>query len=240
MMSLNVAALLSQSSRAIDWNWAENFVQVDTNPATSGLNVSSDSTLICAGPPRVSDAFSVLKLGLAPSFSVSQQIPQNRIAEIGSRRVHIINGTPVGGGSISRFLYNGPTLFRMSYGLIFDNDGRLLDSAKESLRLESGNDQDALIRLWENMVGLNSRIVKGHSKTNFWISTWDDKAKFPIGFAIYHQDTAGNYVGGYYIEGVKYNMHGISQQAGQMVLAESLSFAFDRIIPIADGPAVRR
>ena len=236
-MSIDIDKLLNgQRSKAIDWKWSDQFVQADTNEATSGLFVSADSSLICVGPPRVDSVFNVIKVGMSPSFSLSQQIPQNRITEIGSRRVHIVNGTPQGAGNISRFLYNGPTMLRMSYGLLFDKNNNLTKIARDSILLVAVGNEDALIKSWSKMAKMTDRAADAHKRTNFWISCWDNKLKFPIGLAIYHQDTAGNYIGGYYIEGVKYNAHGISQQSPQMVLAESLSFSFDRVTPLAEGP----
>ena len=54
----------------------------------------------------------------------------------------------------------------------------------------------------------------------------------PFGLCMYFQDVAGNAVGGVYAEGAKINNHNLSQSAGQLIMVESIGFAFDRLIPV--------
>jgi len=222
------------SNTANNWDWKEKFVDSKANASTSATFASADSTLICVGPPEAQKGsqFNVQKLGAASSFSLSQQIPQNRIAEIGSRRVHFVNGTPVGGGSISRFLYHGPTLLRQSYKLVYDTKEKISIGSEEFF----GNPDVA--GMWEQMIKNEEakEIHHAHEKTDFWISCWDTKLRYPIGFAVYFQDSGGRFIGGYYVEGVQYNMHNVGQQASQTLIAESLSFAFTKVVPLATGP----
>jgi hypothetical protein len=49
---------------------------------------------------------------------------------------------------------------------------------------------------------------------------------------MYFQDVAGNAVGGIYAEGTKINSHNITQSAGQLIMVEGISFAFDRLVPV--------
>lgn len=239
MMTM-ITDLINDTNSKIDihtttpWGWDNNSVQPDTDAAYSGGFISADSSLVCAGPPRLPEgSVEVLKLGLTPNFSYSQHIPNQRITEIGSRRVHIIKGTPVGGGSISRLLYNGSTLLCMSYGMIFDEHGKLRPGAIQSLNNFS---QDKIQKMWDSkLASANSEsIFQKHTRSNFWISCWDDRLDFPIGLAVFHFDIAGKKAGGYYLEGVKYSAHNVSKQASQLVLAESMNFSFDRIVPIVD------
>ena len=96
-MATNIADYLSFDGTQGDWAWKEDFVQKDENLGTSGDFIASESTLIAAGPPKTSDVLKVVKIGLSPSIQISQQIPQQRLYEIGSVRCHILNGIPVGG-----------------------------------------------------------------------------------------------------------------------------------------------
>lgn len=224
----DIKALLNDKGGGLDWNWRERFVEPTMGSGSVGSFLSADSTLVCVGPPIATSRFSVKRLGLSPGFSLSQQVPQQRIAEIGSKRVHILNGTPVGGGSIQRFLYNGDTLLKASYGHLFNPDGTLGPNGQAGLMKSD-------ITAWNNMVHNNDMIASVHNGQKFWISLWDDKVKFPVGLAVYFQDQMGNAIGGFYIEGVKYSAHSVSQQASQLMLAESLNFSFDRVIPIANS-----
>ena len=121
---ISIADILGGDGRGAEqWNWREDFVQLDENMATPGMFIAAESTLIGFGPATASSAFDIVKVGLAPNISIGQQIPQQRLPEIGSVRVHILNGVPVGGGSMSRLIYNGPSMMRTAYGNLYDDLG---------------------------------------------------------------------------------------------------------------------
>ena len=217
---------------ASDWNWRENFVQLDENMGTAGLFVAAESTLIGFGPAKATAAFDIVKVGLTPNVSISQQIPQQRLPEIGSVRVHILNGVPIGGGSMSRLLYNGPSLMRVAYGNLYDDDGNPTALALQGMVTGSGAAQDFTINAWKNLMNKPDRVMQANNNTNLWLSAWDVRIKSPFGMCIYFQDIAGNAVGGVYAEGVKINTHNLSQSAGQLIMVEGISFAFDRLVPV--------
>jgi len=214
------------------WNWRENFVQLDENMGTAGLFIASESTLIGFGPAQASSAFNIIKVGLTPQISINQQIPQNRLSEIGSMRVHIINGTPVGGGGISRLVYNGPSLMRYAYGNLYDDNGNPTALALAGLATGTGAAQNFTVQSWANILNNPDKIMAADSNTNLWLSCWDTRLRMPFGLCMYFQDVAGNAVGGVYAEGTKIGTHSLSQSAGQLVMAESISFMFDRLIPV--------
>lgn len=230
---INIQDLLgADGSGASDWNWRENYVQADENLASPGLFIASESTLIGFGPAKATSAFDIVKLGLTPQISISQQIPQQRLPEIGSQRVHILNGVPVGGGSISRLVYNGPSILRYAYGNLYDDEGNPTELALQGMATGSGIAQDYTISAWKTLTGTSDKIMEGNKNTDLWLSCWDIRLKAPIGICMYFQDVAGNAAGGVYAEGTKFSTHNFSQSAGQMVMMEGLSFSFDRIIPV--------
>ena len=217
---------------ASDWNWRESFVQLDENMATPGLFIASESTLIAFGPAKATAAFDVVKVGLTPNISISQQIPQQRLPEIGSTRVHILNGVPIGGGAMSRLVYNGPSLMRYAYGNLYDDEGNPTALALQGMATGSGNAQDYTTNLFKQIMLKPDKIMQGNKDTQLWLSAWDTRLKMPFGLCMYFQDIAGNAVGGFYAEGVKINSHNLSQSAGQLIMVEGISFAFDRLIPV--------
>ena len=83
------------------WNYRENFVQSDEGQGTAGTFIAAESTLICAGPATLSNQLDVVKIGLCPSIQISQNIPQQRIFELGSVRSHILNGIPIGTANLN-------------------------------------------------------------------------------------------------------------------------------------------
>lgn len=230
--NLSIRELLGSDSGANNWNWRENFVQLDENMATPGLFIAAESTLIAFGPAKATPAFDVVKVGLAPNVSISQQIPQQRLPEIGSMRVHILNGVPIGGGSISRLVYNGPSLIRYAYGNLYDDQGNPTALALSGMATGPGPAQDFTTQAWKKLMSNPDKIMEGHKNTNLWLSAWDIRLRSPFGMCMYFQDIAGNAVGGIYAEGTKINTHNLTQSAGQLIMVEGISFAFDRIVPI--------
>lgn len=231
--SISISELLGVSGDgASDWNWRENFVQLDENMGTPGMFIAAESTLIGFGPAKATAAFDIVKIGLTPNVSISQQIPQQRLPEIGSQRVHIINGVPVGGGSISRLVYNGPSLLRTAYGNLYDDKGEPTDLAIQGMATGTGPAQDYTINSWRQLTSQPDRVMEGNSNTVLWMSCWDARLRAPFGMCMYFQDISGNAVGGIYAEGVKMNSHNMNQASGQLIMVEGVTFAFDRLIPV--------
>ena len=199
---------------------------------TAGLFIASESTLIGFGPASATSAFNIVKVGLTPNISISQQIPQQRLPEIGSMRVHIINGTPVGGGGMSRLVYNGPSLMRYAYGNLYDDNGNPTALALQGMATGTGPAQNFTTNAWNNITANPDKVMLGDANTNLWLSTWDTRLKMSFGLCMYFQDVSGNAVGGIYAEGVKINSHNFNQAAGQLIMVEGISFAFDRLVPV--------
>jgi len=235
MATSTIKELLGIDGNVDTWNFRENFVQTDENQGTAGMFIAAESTLICAGPATVSDMISVIKIGLSPSIQISQNIPQQRIYEIGSMRCHILNGIPVGGLTISRMIYNGPSLLRAIYGNLYDDNGNLTQLGLQGLNTNSSSVQQNISNAWNNIANNPDKVMDADSKTGLWLSLWDQRLKLPFGLAIYMQDVAGNAVGGCYYEGCKVNSSQYGQSSGQMVMMEGISVAFDRAVPIVHG-----
>ena len=225
------------------WNFKESFVQDDENQGTSTSFIASESTLICAGPPSVSNMMNVVKVGLAPSIQISQNIPQQRIYEIGSMRCHILNGIPVGGFTISRMIYNGPSLLRGIYGNLYDSNGNLTPLAIQGLTggsptTANTSTLNSLQKAWGNMFSTPDKVMTADASSQLWLSLWDTRLRLPFGLAIYMQDVAGNAAGGVYYEGCKVNSSQYGQSSGQMVMMEGISVAFDRAVPLIYTPGM--
>ena len=230
---ISITDLLGTSGdNTSDWNWRENFVQLDENMGTAGLFVAAESTLVGFGPAKATAAFDIVKVGLTPNISISQQIPQQRLPELGSVRVHILNGVPIGDGAMSRLIYNGPSLMRVAYGNLYDDDGNPTDLCLAGMVTGDSAAQDFTINAWKNIMNKSDRIMEANNNTDLWLSAWDIRLKTPFGMCVYFQDIAGNAVGGVYAEGVKINSHNLSQSAGQLIMVEGISFAFDRLVPV--------
>jgi len=232
MATSTIKSLLDINGDPSTWNFRENFVQEDEGQGTAGMFIAAESTLICAGPATIADQLSVIKIGLSPSIQISQNIPQQRIYEIGSVRCHIVNGIPVGGLTLSRMVYNGPSLLRAIYGNLYDENGNLTSLGTQGLSTSSISN---LKTAWSNIVNNPDKVMTNDNKTQLWLSCFDQRLKLPFGLAIYMQDVAGNDIGGCYYEGCKINSSQYGQSSGQMVMMEGISIAFDRAVPIVHG-----
>ena len=232
---ISLREYLGFDGSADDWNWREDFVQLDENLGTSGDFIAAESTLIACGLPKATDAMSVVKLGLTPQIQISQNIPQQRLYEIGSMRCHIINGIPVGGFSISRMIYNGPSLVRAFYGVMFDDDGNPTEAALSGLTTRDNNVQSTLSGNWSNITRRPDKTMDGNANQHLWLSLWDTRLRMPFGLAVFMQDIKGIAAGGFYLEGCKVNSHSTGTSAGQMIMMEGINCAFDRMVPIVSG-----
>ena len=232
--NISISQLLGASTGdgASDWNWRENFVQLDENMGTPGSFIAAESTLIGFGPAKATAAFDIVKVGLTPNISISQQIPQQRLPEIGSQRIHIMNGVPIGGGSMSRLVYNGPSLLRTAYANLYDDEGNPTALGLAGMATGSGAAQDFTTNAWKQLMSNPDRVMEGDNNTLLWLSCWDARLRAPLGLCLYFQDISGNAVGGVYAEGVKINSHNMNQASGQLIMVEGVTFAFDRLVPV--------
>ena len=76
------------------WNFKENYVQADENQGFSGAFLKGESTLIAVGPASWKKSSGIAGIGLVPQMNVQQQLPVQRVLEIGSRRAHFIDQGP--------------------------------------------------------------------------------------------------------------------------------------------------
>jgi hypothetical protein len=101
-------------SSYVNWSWASEHVQ---NEITNGEYVSSESTLVLAGPSRLSmlsgslesssSSNSLIPLGLIQNVGITQQRQLNRLFEIGSKRAYFVPGRLFSNFTIGRILFYG-------------------------------------------------------------------------------------------------------------------------------------
>jgi len=117
----------------LKWKWTSAHVQTEI---VNGEYVTSEATLICAGPPRLeilqavqedADVQGILDvaleqstaplqpIGLISNFQMSQSRQVNRLFEIGSVRAYLIPGKMFATFSMGRVKFYGPSLLRMLY-----------------------------------------------------------------------------------------------------------------------------
>ena len=181
-----------------------------------------DTTLVLAGPARSDIArtddvsgtsvSSLLAIGMLQSFNVSAQKPTTPVMAIGSGRSFFVSGKSQGQGQIQRLFVNGRNLLRV-----------LMHNAKtQNLRWDLFDDPAAQ--------SSNALFLTNLDSETFLI---------PFGLASLFRTKLHDPVGGFYAELSLINSYNIGFQAGTTMVAETVTFLFDRLMPFtADDVAL--
>ncbi len=181
-----------------------------------------DTTLVLAGPPR-SDVVradsvsstsisSLLAIGMLQSFTVSQQKPTTPVMAIGSGRSFFVSGKAQGQGSIQRLFVNGRNLNRV-----------LMHNSKAAgVAWERFDDPAAF--------SANAAYLTNLDSEQFLI---------PFGLGCLFRTKMHDPVGGFYCELSMINSFQVGFQAGATMIAESVSFVFDRMMPFSADDVAR-
>lgn len=213
-----------------DWEFREFHVQEDVE---GGDFVNAASTLIAAGPPRLRDTVGggevrtgegretmktfVFPIGIIEAVSVSQARQLQRLFEIGSKRSYFIPGRNVGQLSITRTLFDGPSLMRalMAY---------LPQALIEQYDAEQLLQSNALLK------ATNFRNAPGYK--DFFINLDSEAFDQPLGIFIAHKDANAQNYGGFYLENCFLNSHQMSVSATSTLIAEGVTLQYDRMVPL--------
>lgn len=213
-----------------DWEFREFHVQEDVE---GGDFVNAASTLIAAGPPRLRDTVGggqvstgsgrdtvktfVFPIGIIEAVSVSQARQLQRLFEIGSKRSYFIPGRNVGQLSITRTLFDGPSLMRalMAY----------LPAA-----LVGQYDADQLLQ--SNAIVKANEFRNAPGYKDFFINLDSEAFDQPLGIFIAHKDANADNYGGFYLENCFLNSHQMSISATSTLIAEGVTLQYDRMVPL--------
>ena len=167
--------------------------------------VSSESILIAAGPPKLSDTANVFAIGVVQNMNLAQNKNIQQLFEIGSRDTILVPGRTFIQTTISRILFNGPSLLKAMYRGV----GSTVDPAVDYGQLPGDLNGD----LWMNLA-----------------ATFFNKT---IGLALFFHDSENDVYGGTYLESCLVQTHNLSLAAGQTVVAENASLRIAKVKPIA-------
>lgn len=197
--------------------------------------VESGTVLIAAGPADLDKALAnpnpdgtlngirIVPIGLVETAQISLNKPLSRIFEIGSKLSYIIPGRTVGGISLSRVFFDGPSMLKAVYmGEVkadFASMGKKFAQFMSNPHLDwSGTE------LYQEFSGIGS----GNLAMNLASSFFDQ----PIGLAFYFKDQQDDTVGQTYFEGCRISTYNLGISANMNVLTESINMEFVRCRPI--------
>jgi hypothetical protein len=224
------------------WSWENKHVsQAYNRNGTTGIEerasiaihdiIESGTVLIAAGPSDLGAAvkraegtgtglgFRVVPIGLIETAQLSMNKPLSRIFEIGSKLSYIIPGRTVGGMSLSRVFFDGPSILKALYmgEVIADYASDKIKYAKfQSLAAEGDAYQEF------------ANIGSGNLAMNL-ASTFFDQ---PTGLAFFFRDLKSDNVGQTYFEGCHVSTYNLGISANMNVLTESVNMEFVRCRPI--------
>lgn len=203
------------------WRMQDQYVErVMDNAAYTSAH--PDDTLVLAGPARVdtvdtgntsgTSIQSLLAIGMLQSVQFSQQKQTQPVQAIGSGRSFFVSGKAQGQGSMQRLFVNGRNLLRVLY-----HNARTRDLPVEQL------DDPA------------ARSVQ----SKYYINLDSELYLIPFGLGTVFRTKAHDFVGGFYAELTMLNSYAVSFQAGGNMIAEQVSFMYDRLMPFGEDTIVR-
>jgi len=194
---------------------------------------SGESLYIAAGPPRLSSIGGSIaasadlnqgaeqfarRIGFIQNFSLGQSTNLMRFFEVGSYRQYFISGKTIGNISLSRIYYHGPSLLRSMYSYYQD---LLPPTIVPSVFPNTA----------KQINPHNTIIPPGYE--NVFMNLASDMFKQPIGLLLYMADSNDQTLGAMYFEQTYCPSHNTGWDSQGIVIQESVSLQFERILPLA-------
>jgi hypothetical protein len=203
------------------WRFQDHYVErlMDNAAYTSA---HPDDTLVLAGPARVDVADisnatgtsiqSLLAVGMVQNMTIGQAKNTMPVQAIGSGRSFFVSGKAQGQGSMQRLFVNGRNLLRVLY-----HNARAGSLPVQLL------DDPAARRL----------------ESQYYINLDSELYLVPFGLGTVFRTKAHDFVGGFYTELTMISQYNIGFQAGNNMIAEQVSFLFDRLMPFGEDSLVQ-
>ena len=219
------------------WSWEDAHVAqayispsgIDTKESIA-INdiVESGTVLIAAGPSDLTkaseeeDGYRIVPIGLVETAQISMNKPLSRIFEIGSKLSYIIPGRTVGGISLSRVFFDGPSLLKALYfGEVKEDFASIDNKFVKFMSNPYTIDGEEHYQRFAN-------IGSGNLAMNLASSFFEQ----PIGLAFFFKDQQSDTVGQTYFEGCRVSTYNLGVSANMNVLTESVNMEFVRCRPI--------
>lgn len=233
-----------------NWDFHNYHVQSEL---LGGEFISAETTLIAAGPPRLSDVVGgdaqtqgpidtaaegdmVFPIGVLENVGISQSKQLQRIFEIGSSRSYFIPGRVVGSLTIGRIMYHGPSLLKVLYAYYKQNAGNIRfmngDNATVTKNgIELPNPNKTLLKL-EALQNELHRVKYNPGYDDLWLNLGSDIFNQPTGLCLYFRNQNDTTIGAVYLEECYIQGHQLSISSGSVLVMEGASLQYDRIVPI--------
>jgi len=229
-----------------NWDFHNHHVQEEL---LGGEFVSAETTLIAAGPPRLTDIGNgddaltqdegdlVFPIGVLENVGISQSKQLQRIFEIGSTRSYFVPGRTVGSLTLGRVLYHGPSLMKVLYAHYKQSRGAIRFNHKgKGAKINVGGvevpDPNATLLELPALQQELHRVKFNPGYDDLWLNLASDLFNQPTGMAIYFRNQLDMTVGGVYLEECYIQGHQLSISSGSALLMEGVSLQFETVRPI--------
>lgn len=229
-----------------NWNFHNHHVQEEL---MGGEFISAETTLIAAGPPRLTDVGNgnseitadegdlVFPIGVLENVGISQSKQLQRIFEIGSTRSYFVPGRSVGSLTLGRVLYHGPSLLKVLYAHYKQSKGDFKFNHKgKGATMNVGGvqvpDPNATMLELPALQQELHRVKFNPGYDDLWLNLASDLFNQPTGLAIYFRNQLDMTVGGVYLEECYVQGHQLSISSGSALLMEGVSLQFEQLRPI--------
>lgn len=192
--------------------------------------IESGTVLIAAGPAdletsTLAQGLRVVPIGLVETAQINMNKPLSRIFEIGSKLSYIIPGRTVGGISLNRVFFDGPSLLKAIYaGEVYKDSS---DENEKQVSFMSGPYDTGANSVTPKTLSVD-HIGSKNIAMNLASSFFDQ----PVGLAFYFNDRGNNQAGQIYFEGCRVSAYNMGISANMNVLTESIQMEFIRCRPI--------
>lgn len=226
-----------------DWNFYDRPVQ---SGISVGQQISSESVLLCAGPPFLQSTAGsvqasefgpglpsdtphaagseiVWNIGMVSSVGISQAAQQVPVPEIGSSRRYYVSGPSDGSLSLQRPLIHGPNLLRALFAYRGVNNPNSRGGVIPSL---IDNADPTFVGYPKNY------LFDNPGNGNLWSNLGSDIFRQGFGLLVYIEDAGREAYGAFYLEQCYIGQHNFQVAAGQLVTAEAVSATFGRVRPV--------
>ncbi len=213
-----------------DWTFTEGHVQAVPE---SGDFLSSESVVICAGPPTVPDIVdNIVPIGLVQNATVTQNKQIQQLYEIGSRQPIFVPGRTVVQAALSRILFDGPSLMRALYKIVQPSGSAQEGEGPLVASLEQLNSAETP----ENTPGSPYTGQSSDAQAKFFINLASEFFNKPIGLGFMLNDMENQKYGGFYLENCLIQSHQLSLAGQQTILVENVGIRCSRVVPLDRNP----
>lgn len=217
-------------STIANWRFRQFHLAFDRGGKNQGSFMTPEATLIAAGPARLADMGQVgsgdpsslqgriIPIAVTDNVAVNQNKMLQQIFEIGSRRSYFVSGHTTGTVSLSRPMFNGPSLLRVLTAGMADYLG-----LENPAGLATINGQDSAF----------AGAAFDNKQAEFYINLQAEIFDRALGLMFYMIDQRNQPYGAMYVEDANVQAHAFNLAAQAMTIVENVSMMFDRIVPVA-------